>query len=400
MRIFYLLTLLLSLALVACEQEGTQEPIIVTPTPAPADADFVDYRHETGVFSLRVPPGWTPGDLPIENGVRVQFSTIENNEPVVRLTAYVVNTGQPMTLETFSNTVAAYQPPADVAAFEWQPQGDYLPQTDGSVLQSGIRYYPILGPRQLNIFMQGDDTYFTALELDVTGASEELLETLAAVINTYRINTDVSLEVGEVTSLTAASGVVVFDSYTTWSDSDGGFNITGRVVNQDDQALEAIRLTGYLFDARDNQLTFKEGILTTDMLQPGEGAPFRLRFDGGRPSTVVRYELHAAARDASFTRQDFYGRENFEVQQNPAVYNDNGNLVISGQLVNIGPRVARDVKVIVSVLDEKNNVVATETVFANNERLLPGEADSYEVVVYDLGGAAIRYELNVVGTSE
>ena len=182
---------------------------------------------------------------------------------------------------------------------------------------------------------------------------------------------------------------------------DGGFNITGRVVNNADYPIEAVRLTGYLFDARSNQLSEKSAILTTDILAPGETAPFRLRFDSGRPSTVMRYELHAAARAAEETTlRNFYSKGNFTVVDNGTIYNENGFLVISGQLANNGSRLVRFVKVIVSIYDGQNNLVATETAFIDKDQLLPGEAGSYEVVMYDVGGPAIRYELNVMGTAE
>jgi hypothetical protein len=44
--------------------------------------------------------------------------------------------------------------------------------------------------------------------------------------------------------------------------------------------------------------------------------------------------------------------------------------------------------------------VAAETVFIDKDQLLPGEAGSYEVVIYDVGGPAVRYELGVMGTAE
>ena len=55
-----------------------------------------------------------------------------------------------------------------------------------------------------------------------------------------------------------------------------------------------------------------------------ESAPFRLRFDTGRPSTAVRYELHAAARAAEFALADFFGGDRFLIGEDQAFYNDNG----------------------------------------------------------------------------
>ncbi|MBZ0319059.1 MAG: DUF3157 family protein [Anaerolineae bacterium] len=401
-KIIVLLFIFSTLGLSACQDNPDDNaPLVIVATSAAPDAGFYTYRHESGVFSIRIPPNWVADNLPDPNGVRVQFSNLEGTESVVRLTVYVVNTGTPMTREGFLNAAAAYQPPEDVANYGWQLIEDPIDQSDGSRRLVGVRTYPTIGPRAMNIFLQGNGSYFSALEADVTGADDPLINTLAAVVNTYRVNSSVALQIGEVTGVTSFTGVIGFDSYTAWSDSDGGFNITGRVVNNADYSVEAVRLTGYLFDSRSNRLSEKSSILTTDILAPGEGAPFRLRFDGGRPSTVVRYELHAAARASEDTvLRNFYGKNNFTVQSNDPFYNESGFLVVSGQLSNNGSRLVKLIKVVVSIFDDQNNVVATETVFIDKDQLLPGEAGSYEVVMYDVGGPAIRYELNVMGTAE
>lgn len=395
-----LVTFLILLA--GCQDNPeSSDPLVVVATSAAPDSGFYTYRHESGVFSIRIPPNWVADNLPDQNGVRVQFSNLEGTESIVRLTVYLVNTGDPMTREGFLNAAAAYQPPDDVVNYDWQLIEDPVDQSDGSRRLVGVRNYPTIGPRAMNIFLQGNGSYFSALEADVTSSDETLLNTLAAVVNTYRVNSEVALQIGEVTGVTSFTGVVGFDSYSAWADVDGGFNITGRVVNNADYPIEAVRLTGYLFDARSNQLSEKSAILTTDILAPGETAPFRLRFDSGRPSTVIRYELHAAARAAEeITLRNFYNKANFTVVDNGTIYNENGFLVISGQLANNGSRLVRLVKVIVSIYDGQNNLVATETAFIDKDQLLPGEAGSYEVIMYDVGGPAIRYELNVMGTAE
>lgn len=396
---FSLITFLLSLFLLsACNSSNDGQPVILVATREGPDAGFVTYKHNTGVFSIRIPPGWVVDELPDTQGVRVQFSVLEDNQNITRLTVYIVNTGSPMTRETFLAATEAYQPPDDLSGFEWVLMDGPSDQSDGSRRLSGIRQYPLSGARALNIFMQGSGSYFAVLEVDVTEASPDTIDTLMAVTNTFRIDTSVNLNVGEVVAATTSfTGDVGFDSFLHWDDTDGGFNITGRVVNLTQTPLEAIRITGYLFDGRGNQLSEKSLILSTEMLNVSSTAPFRLRFEGGRPSTSVRYELHAAARIAEPSRSQFYGPENFNVEQNPAYYNDSGNLVLSGQLINQGTQLVQNVKVIVGVLDEENNIVAAETVFIDKNQLQPGELGNYEVVVYDVGGAPVRYELTVMG---
>lgn len=388
----------LLIALAACTNQQA-EPLVIIATPNAPDVGFQTYREPSGVFSIRIPPEWIPDRLPDNNGLRIQFTSVEGSQRVVRLSLMIVNTGQPMTPENFLKAVNAYVPPSDLSSIPWTPSGEPAAMSDGSVRLTGIRDYPILGRRALNIFLQGNGSYFSALEVDVTDASPQVLNTLMAVVNTFRVNPDVPLPVGQVVQggVTSGSGVLVFKDYLHWQDAQGGFNITGQVLNLSDQAMEAVRLTAYLFDAEGNQLAERSDVLVYDVLSGGEAAPFRLRFPTGRPSTAVRYELHAAARQAEFTLATFYGNENFLVGQDNAFYNNDGFLTLAGLVQNNAGKLAKSVKVIATVFNEEGQVVATESTFVNQEELLPGEAVPFEITIYDIGGSAYRYTLVVQG---
>jgi len=393
----------LMLILTACGLGGAQidDPVIVVATPVPPDADFVTYRHPSGVFSLRMPPDWIAGELPDRSGVRVQFTDLEEAQAVTRLSVYIVNTGQPMTPEAFAQAANAYQPPDDVAAYDWQ-EVERVAQRDGSRRISGVRHYPVLGPRSLNIFLQGDGSFFSALEVDVTGASNETINTLRAVVNTYHVSQEAELAVGTVqqaaAGVTSYSGVIGFNGYLDWTDPQGTFHITGEAVNTTLTPLEAVRLSAVLFDAQGRRLAEQSDILAVDVLAAGQGAPFDLRFEGGKPAMAVRYELHIAGRQAEYALQSFYGPENFAVANDEALYNERGNLVVRGELANIGPSVAGSVRVLVAIWDDQGRVVGTETVFVARPQLVPQEAAQFEVTFYELGGPAITYTLIVLGT--
>lgn len=394
-----ILLLLPILILAACNNPPAQ-PIVVVATAGAPDAAFQTYNHNSGVFNLRVPPEWIPDSLPSSDGVRMQFTSIEGNERIVRLSVMVVNTGLPMTAETFIQAVNAYQPPSDLSSIPWRPSEPPASMSDGSVRLSGIREYPALGPRALNIFLQGNGSYFSALEVDVTSATPETLERLMAVINTFQVNPDARLSVGEIAppGITSASGELAFENLLYWSDGGGGFNITGQIVNTDDDALEAIRLTAYLYDDQNNALAERSDILSYDVLGGGESAPFRLRFDTGRPTTAIRYELHAAARAAEFSINTFYGNENFVIAEDQAGYNAQDQLTISGIIQNNQGQLAQDVKILATVFNEAGQVVAAETSFLGQTQLLPGEAARFQITIYDLGGNPFRYTLLAQGT--
>lgn len=399
MRRIFVLAMLLILA--ACSDDP--QPLIIVATPDAPDAGFRTFDHPSGVFSIRVPPAWIPDQLPDENGLRVQFTAVEGTDRVVRLTVYIVNTGQPLTDEAFTQTVRAYQPPPDIAEVPWTPLSDFAAMQDGSIRLTGLREYPTVGTRALNIFFQSSGSYFAALEVDVTDAAPETIDTLMAAVNTFRVNNAAPLNRGTVSQagVTAASGVIAFENYLHWEDSNGGFNITGQAVNLTDQAFEAVRLTAYLFDADGNQLAQRSDVLPYDVLGANESAPFRIRFDTGRPTTAVRYEIHAAARLADFTEQTFYGAENFEVvvPSDQSFFNASGFLTVTGLLQNIGSNLAQDIKVTATFFNEDGQVVGTETSFITAEQLLPGESASFEVTFADVGGGPLSFpEVVVQGT--
>ncbi len=397
------LGLLVALALGASACGGgiqSADPVFVVATPVPPDAGFVTYRHPSGVFTLRIPPNWIAGELPDPNGVRVQFTALEGEAALTRLSVYVVNTGQPMTPEAFAQAAAAYQPPPDQARYEWV-ELERVAQPDGSLRIVGVRTYPTLGPRALNIFLQGNGTFFSALEVDTTDAPPQVLETLTAVVNTFRVNTEAALAVGSVqqaaAGVTSYSGVIGFNGYYAWTDREGVFHITGEVVNTTPAPLEAVRISAVLYDAQGRRLAEQSDILPIDVLSSGQGAPFDLRFEAGKPTTAVRYELNVAAREADYALRSFYGPENFAVANDEAVYNAQGTLVVRGELANVGTQVAEAVRVVAALWDDAGHVVAVQTIYVSRPRLVPQEAVTFEVPFYELGGSAVTYTLTVVG---
>jgi hypothetical protein len=382
------------LGLAAC-QATSPKPLVVVASPVPFDADYQTYTHPSGVLSLRLPPTWIVDVLPDPNGLRLQFTTVEGAKRVTRLSIFLVNQGLPLTDENFLAAIRAYQPPPDLSQIPWQPVGDLAAMRDGSVRLTGVRTYPNLGARDLNLFFQANGTYFSVLEVDVTQADAQVLQTLNTVINTYRVDSTVPLNIGIVaqSGVITSGGVVAFDSTLHWVDSGGGFNITGRLTNTANAPLEAIRLRAYLFDAEGNQLAERSDILAYEVVGAGESAAFRLRFPTGRPTTAVRYELHAAARYLMAEAQAVLTSAQFLFGEDSAFFNSEGFLTIRGLVQNNAGLIAQRVKVIVTVYNEAAQVVGTEASFIGAESLLPAEAAPFEITLYELGGSPFRYTL-------
>jgi hypothetical protein len=141
-------------------------------------------------------------------------------------------------------------------------------------------------------------------------------------------------------------------------------------------------------------------ILVYEILAPGETAPFRLRFDTGRPSTVVRYELQAAARAANVSNPPYttyLGEDQFVIGQDSAGYTLDGDLVLRGLVQNNSGGLAGNIKLVATVFDEQGRVIGSETSFLPQDSLIPSEAVAFELTLFDLGGSAARYTLVAQG---
>ena len=69
-------------------------------------------------------------------------------------------------------------------------------------------------------------------------------------------------------------------------------------------------------------------------------------------------------------------------------------------MVNKTQGAAHFVKATVTVYDDQQHVVATDSTFMSKPDLLPGEAAHFEVTFLELGGNALRYVINIEGKSD
>jgi hypothetical protein len=392
----WLILLLWGGGLAACDAQ----PVVLVATPVPADANFRIYQHPTGVFSLRLPPDWAVRDVSRGDALRVEFSPPNNSG--LPLLVYVVNTGAVMGTNELLTAMEDYQKVVNGDSAVYTETGR-VAQGDGSWRIAGLRRTPI-GTRQLNTFLQANKTYLSALEADVTDLSEGQLTTLRAILNTFRVNPDAVISVSSLQAapldVEGAGGALEFSSLYAWTNPQGTFIINGLVKNAALEPMEAIRVTALLFDGSSNVLAEQPEVIAVEMLEPGLTAPFSIRFRGGKPSQTVRYELRGAARYAELTRQTYLNNDQFLQGNVLATYNADGFLTVSGDVVNKTQGLARFVKAIVAVLDEQGRVAATDSVFLSKPDLLPGEAAKFEVVFYELGGSAARFELRIEGKTE
>jgi hypothetical protein len=384
------------LILAACDNN----PVVVVATPVPPDVSFHTYRHPSGVFSLRLPPDWSVRDVSRSDAIRVEFSPPGNTG--LPMTVYVINTGQALDTASFLDAINKYQATVNGDSKVYTEVARNA-QGDGSWRLVGVRQTAI-GPRQLNTFLQADKSFLSALEFDITGATDPTLQTMRAIVNTYRVDSNAVVSASNIQApeagVNTSSGVLLFSSLFTWTNSQGAFIINGQVTNKSSQPLEAIRVTATLYDAQNNAVATQGNVIPVELLDDQGVAPFTIQFNKGKPSQAVRYELEAAGRDGEYAIKTHLGDDKFIRGNDKATYNGSGYLVIGGDVVNKTQGPAHFVKAIVTVYDEQQRVVATDSTFISKRDLLPGESAHFDVQFAELGGNAIRYVISIEGKSD
>lgn len=383
------------LTLAGCVEE-TPTPSLVDPT------GFVTYVHPTGVFTLSMPPTWVVSDTSSEYALNVDFSPPGWPDPVVSI--YVVS------LEAIGG---AAPPGGDVQHLLDQAITDYQsvfytsstdsiykelarePQPDGSLRIKFVIDAP-QGTSQHNDFVQIVEPYFAAMRVRLPD-DQTIFRTATRVITSLTLNSEAEWRSTiETAGGDANRDVVGFASLNAWVDRNGGFVVVGQVVNNADRALEFVRITAQLFDAAGNLLGEQDDFVSSDLMLPGEFAPFSLIFADGLPPGTARYDLNASARYADFEARTFYGPENFEVSSE-ATFNENGFLVISGNVRNRGSQSSNLVKVIVTIFDQQQRVIATDTTLVTTQQLAPGETSSFSVIFVELGGVPHTFLVTAQG---
>ncbi len=391
--------LLAAMLLAGCVAEAPT-PELVDPT------GFVTYVHPTGVFALSMPPDWVVSDTSDDHALDVAFSPPDAPDPLISVyvtSAIAFLQAQPDTSDT-AVSPGNLDALADVYLKTFYTLTDSTlkvisrdPQPDGS-LRIGFLIDAPQGTSQHNDFIQTVGPYFVALRT-LLPADHAQLRTLSRVITTLNVSTLTGWASAVATPqshVDATPSLVDFASLNAWVDRNGGFVIVGQVLNRADQPLEFIRITAQLVDANNQVMIEQDDFVSSDLLMPGEYAPFSIVFSDGLPTGTVRYVLEASARYADMANQTFYGPQNFTLSSQ-ADFDQNGLLVISGQVRNEGNLTANLVKVIVTIFDDQQRVIATDTTLVDTQKLAPTDVSTFKVTFFELGGTPNTFLVTAQG---
>ncbi len=396
-------TLALALLLAGCAS--------TEPTPSLVDpTTFITYSHPSGVFTLNVPPDWVINDVSNNYAINVEFSPPNTAEPLVGM--YVLSLDKmtaPVSTPVAPGAPTPVPPPPDLgtlastyertlyavrgASFQ---EAAREPMPDGSLR---IKFFLNSGGKisQHNDFVQVIGPYFVALRTRLPDDPAQF-RTVSLIVNTMTVNPLSSWASIVQTGDSKPQDAVGFTSLNAWVGRNGAFQIAGQVVNNAPIGLEFVRIQAQLYDAEDRLLATHDDFVSSDLIIPGQYAPFSILFSDGMPPGTARYELHASARYADLTTGTFYGPENFDVTTQSQI-DDTGQLILSGQVTNHGAQTANLVKVIVTLFDDQQRVIATDTSLVDQQQLAPGQNANYSVTFSELGGTPSSFIVTAQGTT-
>jgi len=381
-------------------------------TPALVDpTTFVTYVHPSGVFTLNLPPDWVVNDASTDYAINVEFSPPNSAEPLVGM--YVVSLSKivgPAPTPVAPDIPTLTPPLPDLSALATVYERAVY-ASGGTAFQESARDTMPDGSLRVKFFLSSDGKvsqhndfvqiigpYLVALRTRLPEDSAQF-RTVSRIINTMTINPFSAWSSAIENEDTGQKDAVGFTGLNAWMGSSGGFQIAGQAINNAPDGLEFVQIHAQLYDAENRLLAQRDDFVSSDVVLPGQGAPFLIVFTEGMPPGMARYELHASARYVNAAAPTFYGPENFVVTTQSGV-DENGWLVLRGQATNQGSATVNLVKVIVTLFDDQQRVIATGAALVDQQPLEPGQAANYSVTFAELGGAPSGFIVNVEGVVE
>ena len=366
--------------------------VVFAPTPLPPDLSPMRYTHPSGAFSIMVPRNWPVFTQHATTLAAASFAPPNTAEPL--LTMSVTNLAQPLDASNFGELIDRYQQEIRPDLTRYKEESRQA-MGDGSWRMTGLYQGAGGQTRQINTIIERSGSFVGVVE--VTLPDDTMLQTqLQTAINTFQLNPDAALEAADASVLVSmASSRIDILNVNGWTTPGGVFYITGEIANYGtspivDLPVHAILRTSdglAVGDAMDVPMGYA--------ILPGGFAPFSLRFGQGQPALTASYELIAGAEDwQPDTEAEVYGPDDLS-WIDASSFDEDGHLVVSGTVTNIGERLLHSLRVMVTVFDNQQNVIAARFMDLNISELRPNESTTFDIVVTEIGGDPAQYVVNV-----
>ena len=367
--------------------------VVFAPTPPPADTSPLRYEHPSGAFAVMVPRQWAVFSQNATTLATASFSAPDSS--AAQVTFAVLRLGQALNSSDFGNLIDEYQHTLRPDATRYKEENRQA-MGDGSWRIDGLRQTAGGSTEQVNTFFERQDAFVGVIDVVVPADNLQRQAALQDIINSFEILPDSSLEAANSSVLVSlAASSIDFLNIATWSTPQGVFYITGEVANYSAQPLVDLPVQAVLHtesgqavaEAVDTPMGY--GVL------PGGFAPFSLRFGQGEPVPGGTYELILGGPDWQAQPDAvIYGPGDLDWIDDSR-FDENGDLVITGTVTNVGAHVVRSPRASATVFGTDGRVIGARFVDLASGPLDPNESLDFSITLSELGGSPAQYIVSV-----
>ncbi len=362
------------------------------PTPLPPELNPTRYEHPSGAFNLVLPPNWSIFSQNLTTLASTSFAPPNSDAPLIRVA--VVNLGDEIQANDMGELLLAYQTQIrpDVDRYTEQNRESF---GDGSWRMTGLRTLAEGNTEQVNTFIDRSGALLSVIEVTLPSDTAQRTD-IQRIINTFQLNGSASLPASDISALTlSADSPLEVVNVSSWVTPQGVLYVTGEVTNHGSEPVSRIPVRALQIDAEGNGIAEAVDVVMGYTLYPETFLPFSLRFGQGQVEGAVKYGVIVGDNDwnpeAVLT---ILNEEQFD-WTDESNFNEAGQLFINGEISNNSLDDAKDTKLIATVFDDQQNVIASAFLDVQPAVLEAGETTDYNLLISDVGGIPATYILTV-----
>ena len=362
------------------------------PTPLPPELNPTAYEHPSGAFKLVLPPNWSVFSQNLTTLASTAFAPPASDIPLIRIS--VVNLGYEIQANDMGELLLQYQTQIrpDLDRYTEQDRQSF---PDGSWRLTGLRTLAGGNTQQVNSFIERKDSLFGVIDVIVPTDTAQRAD-IQRIINTFELLNADDLPVSDISALAiSADSPLEVVNVSTWTTPNGVLYVTGEVTNHGAESVSSIPVRALQIDANGVGLVEAVDVVMGYTLRPETFLPFSLRFGQGQVEGAVKYGVIVG--DDEWNPDDVTAIMSEELFDwtDESNFNDAGQLFINGEITNNSLETAKDTKIIVTVFDDQQNVIASAFHDVQPAIFEGGDTTDYNLLVPDVGGTPATYILTV-----
>ncbi len=177
---------------------------------------------------------------------------------------------------------------------------------------------------------------------------------------------------------------------TAYTDAGGTTHVVGEVHNGSTARYRGVQVSCTFHDRGGATLGTAEGSVLVDILLPDESAFFRVSLPAS-PAGITAYSVTPSGvetTDAPYTDLSFF-RDHGILDVNA--------MTLLGEVLNTGPVAAHQVRIAAALLDESGQILDVGWTAARRDVLYPEEVSPFSLLIGNLPGRPVQYELMAYG---